>query len=90
MKPRGLCRWIGHKFDPHDRRSPYYVAVCTRCGDSDHDDSLEMAWIEWGRFWLATWARRVRLRIRDIKSWWRCPICGGRFGKHDESECFPF
>ena len=89
MKPRGLCRWVGHKLDPEclDRNA---IAHCVRCGDSDYDDSLEMAWIEWAGFWWRNHTNRLSRRWRSFREWWRCPMCDGRFGRHDEDACIPF
>jgi hypothetical protein len=89
MKPRGLCRWIGHKLDP-ECLEINHIAHCVRCGDNDYDDSLEMSWIERRRFYSAVRRDRLRRKLRDISLWWRCPMCGGRFGRHDASACIPF
>ena len=90
MKPRGLCRWIGHDIDA-DVAINMNVTYCRRCGDDDHSNGdYEPAWIErlrshhWWVFkaWVASACRRIR-------GWARCPWCGGRLGRHDPPECLP-
>lgn len=92
MKPRGLCRWIGHNIDAE---SHVYMGItyCVRCGDDDGvtNGDYEPAWIERLRwhYWMAFKAK-AGSRWRGVREWWCCPMCRGRFGRHDPDGCLPF
>lgn len=36
------------------------------------------------------WRDRLRGWLKSKKDWWKCPDCGLRFGKHDDSDHIPF
>lgn len=90
MKPRGICRWIGHKIDPEtsDRMG---IDRCLRCGDSSYYGEIEYPQQQRAWWWLrSTFPDAIRWKWRRLREWWRCPCCGGRFGRHDEKRCIPF
>lgn len=87
MKPRGLCRWIGHRYY-RGGNGFLFPAHCLRCGDDDSDpaDEIEDPWhaVAWWRLWAA-----LRKRWEDLRRWLLCRYCGRRFGRHDD-DCAPF
>lgn len=88
MKPRGLCRLIGHRIDYEALNAQCYT-LCTRCGDDDfYNMEYERSWTDCIRF-------RWWVKLRSYLSFmWRtkaikCRDCGGRFGRHSD-DCLPF
>lgn len=69
-----LCWWRGHReVGTEDQVKGWY---CIDCGiHMDYDEALKKSALT-----------RIKECIEGWKDWWRCPECGGRFGKHDDDE----
>lgn len=92
MKRNRICKLIGHRYDP-EAAWLMSVFVCERCGlspwgdDNVHAIPRRVLWF--GMWWI--WPRyKIRQLVTRVRSWWSCPCCQGRFGRHDERRCIPF
>lgn len=84
MKRYWVCSLLGHKdSDPEAIYDPF---VCKRCGDSDYDNHYDDDFDPWHiRLYYRMKWRAKNKRDRFVGWFRRCPDCGRRFGRHDES-----
>ena len=81
------CWLIGHATDWMDP----WNCRCFRCGlQWEYGDKIRSD-INW-YLSLSNLKHRICIsdHVRRLGWWYRCPDCGGRYGKHDEAKCIPF
>ena len=69
------CWWRGHRHTSIKRG-------CPECYEPWPEYERMTFYFEGMRGYLRD---RWECRQRRIREWWRCPDCGSRFGRHDES-----
>lgn len=75
------CWWLGH-------RNASIAHGCPDCGTPCPEYEHMIRYFEGASGWLHDrWERFYG----SWCEWWHCPVCGGRFGRHDENqEHLPF
>lgn len=75
-----VCRLFRHDIQPNQNG---YTHICNRCGKRDED----LAWPLPERLSFKFWntIHIVQRKWCDLRIWFHCHECGGRFGKHAES-----